>query len=320
MLDTMNPQDETLRLGRWYSPPRAPRTGPLVAATDGSAAGETAVRAASFIGSKVSAAVDVLLVIEPLPILMPAPSTLLQPLVVAPEFLEEMRNGIVKRTSEISQPGIEWKVDVTYGRAGSEIVDHAERTGAQMIVIGHVHHGMLDRVLDGETALEVVRRSSVPLLLASPHLQALPKRAVLAVDFSPESIEAAREALRLLSDGAVAVVAHVAPRAATFDGSRLTVDEYETLMLRELGAFADSLSVPAGIRLERVILHGKPAKELLKLAERTNADLISVGTRGAGLMQRLFVGTNTARVVHHSRCSVLIAPQRTEDKKQPSQA
>jgi nucleotide-binding universal stress UspA family protein len=314
MLDSMNSQSETLTLGRWYSPPRKARSGPVVAATDGTAAGDAAVRAASLLASRLSAKVDVVLVVEPLPLLMPAPSKILEPLVASPEFIDDMRDETVERVSKIAPPGVDWKVDVSYGQPASEIVGYAGKEGAQMIVIGHVHHGMIDKILDGETALQVVRQSSVPILLAASSMKALPKRAVLAVDFSPESMEAAREALRLLDDKAVVMLAHVAPPAATFDGSGLCVDEYEALMLRELGEFADSLAVPEGLLVEKVILHGRPAHALLKLAERAGADLVAVGTRGAGLIQRLFVGTNTSRIVHHSPCSVLIAPRREQEE------
>lgn len=265
MVDTIIPRSETLATGSWYSPPLEENGGPLVAATDGSTAGEAAVRAASLIAEKISADVDVL------------------------------------------------RVDERHGRPSRAIVDHAEAKKAQLIILGHVHHAMLDRLLDRETALEVVRRSSIPVLLASANMKTVVKRALLAVDFSPESREAARDALTLLDGEAFVVLAHVAPSPTVFEGSGLREDEYETMMEVELRKFARALSFPPRSRVEHVILHGRPAHALLRLAERTHADLIAIGTRGADKIQRLFVGSNTARIIHNSRCSVLIAPCREGD-------
>jgi nucleotide-binding universal stress UspA family protein len=310
MQDTSVSPIDTLTTGPWYSPPDPVGSGPILAATDGTATGDDGFRAACTIAHKVSAAIDVLLVAEPLPVIVPSPVRLMQPLVVTPELLAEMRESIIERTRALAPKELDWKVAVVYGRAGKEIAAHAANSDAQMIVLSLVHHGIIDRILDGETALEVVRQSTVPILLASPGMNALPKHAVVAVDFSAESMEAAREAVRLLDDAATVTFAYVVPSLMVFSRSGLSEDECQAVMLRELGDFVASLCLPASITAEQIILRGRPANELLKLAERINADLIAVGTRGADLMQRLFVGSNTVRIVHNARCSVLVAPQR----------
>ena len=53
-------------------------------------------------------------------------------------------------------------------------------------------------------------------------------------------------------------------------------------------------------------LSGTPAHELLSAAQ--NADMIVVGSRGAGGFTRLLMGSVSTQVSHHAHCPVVIIP------------
>ena len=53
-------------------------------------------------------------------------------------------------------------------------------------------------------------------------------------------------------------------------------------------------------------LSGLPAQELLQAAE--DADMIVVGSRGAGGFKRLLLGSVSTVVTHHSHCPVVVIP------------
>jgi len=53
---------------------------------------------------------------------------------------------------------------------------------------------------------------------------------------------------------------------------------------------------------------GEPAEVLIDYCERENADLLVVGKRGAGLIERLVLGSVADRVVHGASCPVLVVP------------
>jgi nucleotide-binding universal stress UspA family protein len=236
---------------------------------------------------------------------------MMQPLIASPELLNVTRDRVISQLREVAPDSV-GTVDVEYGRPSAEIVDKARDCGAQLIVIGLVHHGIVDRILDGDTALEVVRQSDVPVLLASETWKTLPMKAVIAVDFSPQSMHSARAALRLLGDGATVLLAHVRPMPTIFDGTGLWEEEYETAASREMGKFSEALEAPAGFRLKTVMLRGSPSAALLDLAAREDADLIAAGTRGAGFVQRILIGSVATRLMRHTTRSVLIVPAANE--------
>ena len=53
---------------------------------------------------------------------------------------------------------------------------------------------------------------------------------------------------------------------------------------------------------------GDPARMLLDYAARVDADVIVVGRRGAGVIERLMLGSVANRVVHDAECPVLLVP------------
>ena len=59
---------------------------------------------------------------------------------------------------------------------------------------------------------------------------------------------------------------------------------------------------PASVTVRAII--GFPAEELIKASE--HADLLVVGSRGAGGFARLFVGSVSNQVVHHAHCPVAV--------------
>ena len=305
-------QRDTNTPGSWYPPAKPAPSGPILVASDGTAAGEAGFRAASAIAAKVTASVEVIVVVEPLPLLMPDPSIVTQPLVASPALLNAVRDRVVAQLRELAPVGLGWRVEVEYGRPSAEIAGKARDRSVQLVVIGLVHHGIMDRILDGDTALEVVRQSHMPVLLAAPTWKALPRRAVFAVDFSAQSMDAARVGLRLLDDGSTIVLAHVGPMATVFDGIGMLEEEYETAAAKELENFSEALMAPAGMHVEKVTLRGRASGALMNLADKTEADLIVAGTRGAGLMERLFVGSVATRLMRDSTRSLLIVPDRED--------
>lgn len=59
-------------------------------------------------------------------------------------------------------------------------------------------------------------------------------------------------------------------------------------------------------KVETRCLEGNVANEILACANREQADMIVMGSRGMGLVSRAFLGSISNKVVNHSEISVLI--------------
>ena len=61
-------------------------------------------------------------------------------------------------------------------------------------------------------------------------------------------------------------------------------------------------------RLQALVTEGTPADEIVKAARRRRADLIVLGTRGAGNVARMLLGSTAQRVLRQARVPVLAVP------------
>ncbi len=74
-------------------------------------------------------------------------------------------------------------------------------------------------------------------------------------------------------------------------------------------AEADEVVAALGVQPESVTVtavHGLPAEEIVKAAQ--GADMVVMGSRGAGGFARLLMGSTATQVAHHANCAVLIVP------------
>lgn len=69
---------------------------------------------------------------------------------------------------------------------------------------------------------------------------------------------------------------------------------------------AERLARDAGVECQRILVRDQPVyRGILDAANTSGADLIVMGTRGMGLIDRLFIGSQTQRVLAHTTIPVL---------------
>jgi nucleotide-binding universal stress UspA family protein len=59
------------------------------------------------------------------------------------------------------------------------------------------------------------------------------------------------------------------------------------------------------------VVHGFPVQELVNASEE--ADMVVLGSRGAGGFTRMLMGSTAGQVVQHAHCPVLIIPPEGRD-------
>jgi nucleotide-binding universal stress UspA family protein len=207
-----------------------------------------------------------------------------------------------------------WLVTVEFGPPAPTLVRLAHARNASLIALGLGRHGVTDRIFGSETALQVMRLAHVPVLGVPADAHGLPRTAVVAMDFSAFSRDAAEAAVALVAPRGTIHLAHIlwkpVPAMPAVAGPEW-IDSYLSGAGLQLQEVARMLEVAADLRVETHLLEGDPADEVLRLAGAVGADLIAAGSHGAGFFSRLVMGSVSTRLLRRAGCAVLIAPPRT---------
>jgi nucleotide-binding universal stress UspA family protein len=284
---------------------RANRVSPVIVATDGREQSDAALIAGRLLAADTDA-LRVASVLQPMPIMTPEVA-----LPISPD-VEASRRADLKRGVQI-QMARAWSGDLTdvelyEGDPATTIARLAHDSNASMIVAGLGRHRVIDRLFGNETALRLVRVSAVPVLAVTNGLTHAPRRIVVAIDYSETSLRAARLALDVAASSATVYLAHVAPRDSTLYDWNGWGSSYKQDAGEALQKIRDQLRLPPGMILQRVVLQGDPATELLAFATSVNADLIATGSHGHGFVTRMLIGSVTTRILRCATCSVLTVP------------
>lgn len=268
-------------------------TGPIIVATDGTPDSDSAIIGAQLFASRAQAQVRLVTVLEPVIVYgfdmgsVPADPTIYGP---RRAMQRELVHDQIRRLLPAST---HTQVIVLEGNVAQALAREAHDRNARALVLGRGRHGLVDRMMLGETVLRVLQLADVPVLAAESGISGLPKRILIATDFSPHSVYAARVGLSMVDPDATILLAHAAPRRDHLEA------ELERVR-HEIGA--------EHMPVQTVVLSGSPGGALVDFAASSNADLVVSGTHGYGFFNRLVLGSVATQLVRGAPCSVLIVP------------
>lgn len=281
----------------------------ILAATDESDAGRQAVRTATALASQASARVTILRVIT----------------VEAARRLVSVGDGTAPTTVVDDEPALthlrRWleadvlspdeaesaELGIAYGIPGIEICRFAERTQADLLVLGRKRHSQMMRLLLGDTADAVARRSRFPCLFVPPG-SGLPRKVLVALDGSDRGMNVLNQACDFARYAGAVVEAVTVERRPGDEplqiASTLPVARSSSLQVRvrEVLAregFPDApLAIRRGDILERVVAE----------AQETRADALAIGYHRGGPPGVLEAGSTARHLAHAAPCAVLTIP------------
>lgn len=132
-------------------------------------------------------------------------------------------------------------------------------------------------------------------------------RILLAYDGSDGARRALEAVLRLAGSTDHVAVVGVAEGIPLFGhAGTLPSPEQEQERDRQLAEAAAALA-EHGIPVTTAGRTGDPATAILDAAEKEGLELIVMGTRGLSTAERWLLGSVSDKVLHHARCSVLVA-------------
>lgn len=206
-----------------------------------------------------------------------------------------------------SQAGLEAEVSsVAAPSVGRGLHELAEDLGADLLVVGSSHHGLLGRVVQGDHMRSALNGAPCAVAVAprgyAEHPHALTEIGV-GYDGSPEARTALDAARRLAArHGArVSVFEALAIGLAFADAGhpgQMDIGE-------EVDRAHDRLDELGGV--EAHAAYGDPAEELALFG--ASVDLLIVGSRGYGPLGRLVHGSTSWRLAGLVRCPLLVLPR-----------
>ncbi len=133
------------------------------------------------------------------------------------------------------------------------------------------------------------------------------KHILVAVDGSENALRACKK---------VAGLAELIDDVKVEAVSVIAIDVYSDMVYDPIKAHGEAqselvepaLSIlrEAGVEPELTLLHGRPADELIRYAEKQEADLLVIGSRGLNALQEFAIGSVSHKVIKHAKCPVLV--------------
>ncbi|MGH9262255.1 MAG: universal stress protein, partial [Acidimicrobiales bacterium] len=179
--------------------------------------------------------------------------------------------------------------------------------GAELVVLGGKHHGVLDCWLGGSTAHNAVRALPVPVLVTRDPPASV-RRVLVAADVSAAAgpTIAAAERVAALWGARVRAVNVLEPFPAIAEAGFTQAPEYyavwEEMLQRDVWPLLRSSAAETGVR------HGHVVPALRREVADWGADLLVVGSHGKGWVDRLLIGSVTERLLRDLPASLLVVP------------
>jgi len=223
---------------------------------------------------------------------------------------------------------VDWEPLIPVGHTAGEIARLAEEKNADLVVSATQGRSGLKRFVLGSVTERLMRTLPCPLLvirgLERDYVASMDKeigfqRILVGCDFSPDSELTFQYGVSLAQEFQSEVhLAHVIEPAVYKDLLRAPMDQtegFEQDLRKKLNKKLAEM-IPEEVHnwctSKTIILAGHPYEELTKYAVVNDVDLIVLGVRGHGLVETLFVGSTTDRVVRKAPCPVLsVRPIRT---------
>jgi nucleotide-binding universal stress UspA family protein len=268
--------------------------------------------------------VTVLHVFSPAPVAAFGPGPVVfEPIVLTPVDRDQLLADTKAFAETESAPGVVIEAVIREGNMAGEILELATSMKADLLVIGTHGRSGFERFVLGSVTEKVLRKASCPVMTvprrlpdAVPAGPVLYKRILCPVDFSESSLHALKYATSMAqeADGRLTVL-HVVGNefesaddvASLISDAGMTIGSFvkqrEEALRQRLQEVVTT--APEFCTMESLMTHGKPWREVLRIAAEQQSDLIVMGVQGRGAADLWFLGSTTQHVVREASCPVL---------------
>lgn len=281
---------------------------PIVVATDFSPASDRAVNRAAMLAAQFGAELHLLHVISPLetyPTMAGSLDRNAYDLAAGRVFASKLAalSGRMESRYAIKAHEIQ-----RVGRAHNQIANYSESIGAQLVVAGSRGENTLMHVLLGSVAWRLLRVRKGPVLIVRQTPVVAYRKALSAIDYSPDSYNALEWAAKLASE---VHVLHVIPnedettlRDSGLDNAaiRQRTKDMHNIASNLMNSLLERQSIQAYTHIES----GYAPEVILERAANWHGDLITLGRHGHSGLEEYLLGSVSKDVAQEANCDVLV--------------
>ncbi len=228
--------------------------------------------------------------------------------------LKEIANvRFIDWAESLFEQGMEVGAHIVVGNLVQKIVTVAEEEEVDLIITGCHKKGKIKDLLAGSEIMEVLRRSSIPVLILKYNPETgkinenLFEKPLLATDWSPSSKKATDVLLGLGDIVKNVQVIHVASEKELEVDSSMGVQklrkEKRKLMDEECDVFTSK-----GVNAEQHLYIGDVVSQIEKATRERNASMVVVGAAGKGPLKEKWLGSIPKELVEESKLPTLVVP------------
>jgi len=209
--------------------------------------------------------------------------------------------------------GMHPELAICEGRAPDSILSFIKREKVDLTVMGTHGRRGFDRLMLGSATDRVMREASCPVLAVcqpphdavaageSGHYVHYLNRILICTDFSENSERALDYAISVTEEyGAELTVMHVVEEAP----SNAKKEEVVAAAKQRLERLIPT-EKRTTLKTKILVCLGKPYQRIVEYAREAEIDLVTMGVRGAGALDRAIFGSTTYRVIQLGPCPVL---------------
>ena len=220
----------------------------------------------------------------------------------------------------IDDPDVTFTQRIDVGVPNAKILEMAKSEKADLIVVGRKKRSLMEKVYVGTHVLDVLRRSSVPVLMSKYMVQyewqgeslmrtndQIWTRPLLATDWSEPSARALDATMALNGLVEKIGVAHVLGNRRVKHLEADAVKALEVESEKRLGEYCRKIDA-AGMSSESHLVMGQTVEEIIKMSRDYGATLIVMGRTGKDWFHEYWLGGVSHRVAELSELPVLLIP------------
>lgn len=214
-----------------------------------------------------------------------------------------------RKKRSLEDQGLKVQVMVPIGFPAAEIVKIAQKEQASMVAMTSHGKGIIKQIFLGSTTTDVIRSSTVPVLIAKYKEKNKIKGAdmfrkvLLPLDFSVYSEKLLEQLLSIRHLVSEVILLSVIERADNDDQLLQIINERENKLMDEKSKLEQ-----AGLKVQNLILQGTASVNIIQVADQEDVSLIMMATRGEGLLQELILGSTAHAVARRCKQALVLMP------------